>query len=120
MDRIPAAVARGGNGRWVGLSNFSQVLLKLRCRVAFQPRGVFADHDIAFNHAVVNDSAKGGDLDLFLELPEAVDNPAMLAAKLSAKVSRRMNGRKVDVLISAPNLKTLPIHEVAHREGKLL
>lgn len=68
----------------------------------------------------LDDSAKGGDLDLFLELSEAVDNPAMLAAKLSAKVSRRMNGRKVDVLISAPNLKILPIHEVAHRDGKLL
>jgi len=68
----------------------------------------------------LDDSAKGGDLDLFLELSKAVDNPAMLAAKLSAKVSRRMNGRKVDVLISAPNLKMLPIHEVAHREGKLL
>jgi len=68
----------------------------------------------------LDDSAKGGDLDLFLELYEDIDNPAMLAAKLSAKVSRRMNGRKIDVLISAPNLKPLPIHEVAHREGKLL
>lgn len=68
----------------------------------------------------LDDSAKGGDLDLFLELSESVDNPAMLAANLSAKVSRRMSGRKVDVLISAPNLKILPIHEVAHREGKLL
>ncbi len=68
----------------------------------------------------LDDTAKGGDLDLLLELPEPVENPAMLAASISAKVSRKMYGRKVDVLISAPNLKKLPIHEIAHREGKLL
>lgn len=68
----------------------------------------------------LDDTAKGGDLDLLLELPEPVENPAMLAANMSAKVSRSVYGRKVDVLISAPNLKKLPIHEIAHREGKLL
>ena len=68
----------------------------------------------------LDDTAKGGDLDLLLELPEPVENPAMLAANMSAKVSRRMYGRKVDVLISAPNLKKFPIHEIGHREGKLL
>ena len=55
-----------------------------------------------------------------LELPEAVDNPALIAAQMSARVSRAMHGRKVDVLLSAPNLMRLPIHEVAFREGKLL
>ncbi|MCF6337238.1 MAG: nucleotidyltransferase domain-containing protein [Gammaproteobacteria bacterium] len=68
----------------------------------------------------LDDAAKGGDLDLLLELPEPVENPAMLAAHMSAKVSRKMHGRKVDVVISAPNLKKLPIHEVGHREGRLL
>lgn len=63
---------------------------------------------------------KGGDLDLLLELPDAIENPAMLAANMSAKVLRRMYGRKVDVIISAPNLKKLPIHEIAHKEGTLL
>jgi len=79
-----------------------------------------ADVQVRVFGSRLDDNAKGGDLDLFLELPEAVDNPAMLAAQLSAKVSRKMSGRKVDVLISAPNLKVLPIHEIAHREGKLL
>lgn len=68
----------------------------------------------------LDDTAKGGDLDLLLELPEPVGNPAMLAASMAAKVSRKLHGRKVDVVISAPNLKKLPIHEVGHREGKLL
>lgn len=68
----------------------------------------------------LDDSARGGDLDLLLELPEPVENPALLAARLSARVSRIMRGRKVDVVLSAPNLMRLPIHEVALREGQLL
>lgn len=65
-------------------------------------------------------AARGGDLDLLLECPEPVENPALLAAQMAAQVSRAMHGRKVDVLISAPNLRRLPIHELALNEGKVL
>ena len=51
---------------------------------------------------------------------DAVDNPALIAAQLSARVSRAMHGRKVDVLLSAPNLMRLPIHDIAFKEGRLL
>ena len=68
----------------------------------------------------LDDGARGGDLDLMLELPDPVANPALLAARLSAQVSRLMQGRKVDVLLSAPNLMRLPIHDMAFKEGKLL
>ena len=65
----------------------------------------------------VLDDARGGDVDLLLELDEAIDEPARLSAKLAARVSRAMHGRKVDVLIKAPNLKFLPIHAIALAEG---
>ena len=68
----------------------------------------------------LDDNAHGGDLDLMLELTEPVDNPALMAAQLSAQVSRAMHGRKVDVLLSAPNLMRLPIHDIAFKEGQLL
>ncbi|MHB1174919.1 MAG: hypothetical protein ACYCZJ_07330 [Sulfuriferula sp.] len=68
----------------------------------------------------LDDSARGGDLDLMLELPEPVDNPALMAAQLAARASRALHGRKVDVLISAPNLMRLPIHNIAFQEGQLL
>ena len=68
----------------------------------------------------LDDAAHGGDLDLMLELLEPVDNPALMAAQMSAQVSRVMHGRKVDVLLSAPNLMRLPIHDMAFKEGKLL
>ncbi len=65
----------------------------------------------------VRDDARGGDVDLMLELDEAVAEPAQLSARLSARVSRAMYGRQVDVLIKAPNLLLLPIHAVAIAEG---
>lgn len=68
----------------------------------------------------LDDMAHGGDLDLMLELVEPVDNPALMAAKMSAQISRAMHGRKVDVLLIAPNLKRLPIHDIAYKEGQLL
>lgn len=68
----------------------------------------------------LDDTARGGDLDLMLEMQEAVENPALLAAMLAAKVSRTLQGRKVDVLISAPNLRRLPIHDIAYQEGVVI
>jgi predicted nucleotidyltransferase len=84
-------------------------------------------HQVAGKHARVrvfgsrlDDNAHGGDVDLMLELPVPVDNPALMAAQMSGKVSRVMLGRKVDVLLSAPNLMRLPIHDIAFKEGQLL
>lgn len=68
----------------------------------------------------LDDSARGGDIDLLLELPRPVEHPALLVARMSARVSRLRHGRKADVVLSAPNLLRLPIHEVALREGHLL
>ena len=34
----------------------------------------------------------GSDLDLMLELPAPVDNPALIAAQLTARVSHAMHG----------------------------
>lgn len=65
----------------------------------------------------VRDDARGGDVDLMLELDEAVAEPAQLSARLAARVSRAMHGRKVDVLVKAPNLKFLPIHSIALAQG---
>lgn len=68
----------------------------------------------------IDDNARGGDVDLMLEVDDPVDNPALMVAQLSARISRLMQGRKVDVLLSAPNLRRLPIHDIALKEGELL
>ncbi len=68
----------------------------------------------------LRDEALGGDLDLLVELPEPIEHPAQLAARLSARISRCLHGRKVDVLLMAPNLLRLPIHEAALKEGRAI
>lgn len=68
----------------------------------------------------LDDEAKEGDIDLLLECDEPTDAPAVLAAKLAARISRRMDGRKIDVVIRAPNLLELPIHQIAMKTGVLL
>ena len=68
----------------------------------------------------LDDSARGGDVDLLVEVVEPVSEPALLAARIAGRVSRLLDGRKVDVVLAAPNLKELPIHHVARREGIVL
>ena len=68
----------------------------------------------------VDDNKKGGDVDLLVSLKEEVEHPAELSAKISARLIRQFQGRKVDVLLSAPNLKRFPIHSIAEEQGILL
>ncbi len=68
----------------------------------------------------LRDDATGGDLDLLVELPSAVEHPAALSARLATRISRTMHDRHVDVLVLAPNLRRLPIHDIALQEGQSL
>jgi len=68
----------------------------------------------------LDDAARGGDVDLLVELPDTPAHPALLAARVAGRVSRAMHGRRVDVLLAAPGLQRLPIHDIAEREGVLL
>jgi predicted nucleotidyltransferase len=64
-----------------------------------------------------NDNARGGDIDLLVEVPRPVEEPAWLSARISGRISHRLRGRKIDVVLSAPNLERFPIHEVAKKEA---
>jgi predicted nucleotidyltransferase len=68
----------------------------------------------------IDDQAKGGDVDLMIEVANIVDEPALMGARVASRVSRAMNGRRVDVILKAPNLKIQPIHEIAIRNGVIL
>lgn len=63
---------------------------------------------------------KGGDVDLLVTTNTPVESPAVLTAQLAARLIQALEGRKVDVLLDAPNLKKQPIHFIAEEEGKLL
>lgn len=68
----------------------------------------------------LDDAAKGGDIDLHILLPQDVPRPAWLAALLSAKLERRLGGRKVDVRLLSPGMARQPIDQVALSEGEVL
>lgn len=68
----------------------------------------------------VDDSAKGGDVDLMVEVRHPITEPALVSARIASRVSRAMHGRKVDVLLKAPNLLEQPIHRIAQQGGILL
>ncbi len=68
----------------------------------------------------VDDTAKGGDVDLMIEVPQDLADPAVMSARIASQVSRAMHGRRVDVLLKAPNLLEQPIHRIAAHQGVAL
>ena len=74
-----------------------------------------ADVQVTLFGSRVHDEQKGGDVDLMLEVQQAIAEPALMSARVAARVSRCMQGRKVDVLLKAPNLQEQAIHRIASR-----
>jgi len=86
-----------------------------------QVKGLVGNHvEVRLFGSRLDDHARGGDVDLLITLHEVVDYPAVLAAKISARLMRSLGGRKVDILLDAPNLQVFPIHQVAKEEGVIL
>ncbi|MBL1259509.1 MAG: nucleotidyltransferase domain-containing protein [Thiotrichaceae bacterium] len=88
------------------------------CRAVTELAG--AEARVSLFGSRVDDNARGGDIDLLVELPYSVDEPAWLSARISGRISHRLRGQKIDVIITAPNLECFPIHDVAKREGIVL
>lgn len=68
----------------------------------------------------VDDHRKGGDVDLMVEVPNAIEEPVVISARMASRISRAMHGRKVDVVLKAPNLLLQPIHQIARDTGVAL
>jgi Nucleotidyltransferase domain. len=68
----------------------------------------------------LDDSAKGGDIDLMIDFNQPIERPALLSTRLAVAISRAMQGRSVDVVLRAPNLVEGTVHKVAELEGILL
>lgn len=68
----------------------------------------------------LDDTRKGGDVDLLVELDRPIDRAVLTASTLEARLILALGGRKVDVVLAAPNLAEQPIHRIARAEGVLL
>lgn len=65
----------------------------------------------------VDDAARGGDIDLLVEFDHAVDSAALIGARLGAQLQQVLGERRIDIVISAPNVSEQPIHRVARETG---
>jgi predicted nucleotidyltransferase len=68
----------------------------------------------------LDDEAKGGDVDLMITTNHPIPRPAFTAALLSARLSRVLGGRAVDVVLNTPETRPQAIHEYAQRQGVVL
>lgn len=73
--------------------------------------------DVRLFGSRVDDTAKGGDIDLYIHLDEPIDRPAYVVSLIQAKLMREIGERKVDILLDAPNLQRASIHQVAEQTG---
>lgn len=64
-----------------------------------------------------DDSARGGDIDLLVELAAPVDSAVLMSARIGARLQQVLGDRRIDVLIAAPNLQDSPLHRVARESG---
>lgn len=68
----------------------------------------------------VDDTQRGGDIDLLIEPGRSLMHRIQAECRLAARLYIRLGGRKVDVLIKNPLEPTLPIHEQALQNGIVL
>ena len=68
----------------------------------------------------VDDSMRGGDVDLLIELPTEPEHVFELQRRLYAKLLRALDSRPVEVLVVGPRTPRESVHEEALRHGVLL
>ena len=68
----------------------------------------------------LDDSAKGGDIDLHVSVTEPLTDWVWESAQLAAKLERLLDGRKVDVRLIDASQEAQPIDRIAMQEGVLL
>ena len=64
-----------------------------------------------------DDGAKGGDIDLLVDVPQPVESPVRLGARIGAQLQLALGDQRIDVLVVAPNVTEQPIHRLARSSG---
>lgn len=65
----------------------------------------------------LDDTAKGGDIDLLVESDRPLEDAGVLAAQFAARIQRRIGERKIDVIWIYPGMQKQAVHEVAQEKG---
>ena len=65
----------------------------------------------------IDDTARGGDIDLLIESDAAIPDRLRKNLQLGARLQIRLGERPIDILVIDPSVPMQPIHEQARRTG---
>ncbi len=94
------------------LSPRTQTIIRDTAREIFGPQAT----TLVFGSRV-DDTARGGDIDLIVQLEQPVPQRERKALQLVARLQRRLGMQPIDVLVVDPQTEILPVHEEAFRTG---
>ncbi|HKL77831.1 MAG TPA: nucleotidyltransferase domain-containing protein [Gammaproteobacteria bacterium] len=60
-----------------------------------------------------DDAARGGDIDLYVEVNQELENRAALASRLAARLQLRLGDQQIDVVLVDPWTPPQPLHVAA-------
>jgi predicted nucleotidyltransferase len=76
-----------------------------------------ADARVRLFGSRTDDRARGGDIDLLVEVDRPVHGAALLGARIGARLQQALGDRRIDVVLSATNTPPQPIVRMAREEG---
>lgn len=65
----------------------------------------------------IDDTARGGDIELFIETPRIIDNRAAIASRIAAQLQMRLGDQRIDTVLADRSTQPLWVHEIARRMG---
>lgn len=68
----------------------------------------------------IDDDAKGGDIDLFVDLAKEIENPVSKTIQLNGALQQQLGMQKIDIIFHAPPYVWKSIHAEAKDQGILL
>lgn len=84
------------------------------------------DHVLGFPHHIwlfgsrVDDQKRGGDIDLFVETDEIIENRAEMICHLYGALIMALGDRKLDIILKDAQTEPAPLFDIAKRTGVLL
>ena len=67
-----------------------------------------------------DDNARGGDIDLFINSAESIENPVSKTLLLNGLLQQAIGMQKIDIIFHTPSYDWKPIHTAAKEQGILL
>ena len=64
-----------------------------------------------------DDTARGGDIDLFVEADQLLANRAAAASRLAAQLQLALGDQRIDIILVDRDSAPQPIHAVARQQG---